>query len=632
MAFRGKRGDTLVNFAFIIGMLLIAIAVTVTLTRFSLFQSRQLETDYLLDFSENIKNTLEKAQSSPNDANFKISLEAPILYKLWVDKGRINLEFPQYTYKTQTLFFSSNTNIIGKNIENSGEILILKRGNTILITDEVTCDTSDPVCDPGCIVQQKCDSACYKDYLNDVCNPYCVDKNNDKIINEKDLDKVCDPDCYGYDMRGTYDPDCLLKNDNVCDPNTDNNPDNFCDNDCLNTNGVCDPDCSQYDADCPHQDNGACEVQRGEKCTNEPDCSCDDNLQTCKGICPGITIQPNGCVNIADMKQSGQDCMQQCQCAPGLVCDTYFGSNKCCPAGQYFDPAQNKCVPNVGDGYCKVAAPFGENCQNSTADCSCTTGGCCPQSSKKDAQGCVEATGIEGESCVCNSECASPLFCNGGACCPAGKEWDGDSCEVIYTYTVLFIQMGGNVPSLDSIAQTATDKWIQLTPLNQCPKRVRAIAETQKICNVDECNPGSAINGLINCANDWGYGGVYTRIVGVLPPPDNCITCLGGGCVGGYTFLYAEATGSVYSKVNFVATHEMGHTFGLCDEPYGIMQSASCPSGWAHPSTGYCCPNAPDGPCIMCSYTNPATGCHAGNTFAADDYAHLHNELDPYCQ
>ncbi|MEK6968360.1 MAG: hypothetical protein AABX51_07055 [Nanoarchaeota archaeon] len=634
MAFAGKKGDTLVNFAFIIGMLLIAVAVTITLTRFSLFQARQLETDALLDFSQNIKNTLEKAQSSPNDANFQIKLTYPLLYTLSVDKGRINLDFPQYTYKTQTLFFSSNTNIIGKKIENSGEILIIKRENTILITDEVSCDTTDEVCDPGCIIQQKCDPACYKDYLQDVCNPYCVDKNPDGIINEKDLDGICDPDCYGEDIRGTYDPDCLFKNDNICDPNTDSNPDNFCDTYCLNTNGVCDPDCSQYDADCPHQDNGVCEVKRGEKCSNDADCACDAITQVCKGICPQITIQPDGCINISDMKQEGIACTQQCQCAPGLVCDTFFGTNTCCPAGEYFDGSS--CVPNIGDLICNAKPTSGENCGNST-DCSCTGGkGCCPDSPRKDAQGCVLATGIEGDACVCDTECVSPLLCGGGACCPSGEEWDGDSCEVKYTYTILLIQLNGAVPNLQTAAENAKNIWTSISPLKQCPERVRAIAVTDKICNAPECD---ALDSLISCANSWGYGNEYTRIIGVLPPSKSFV-CQPG--IRGYTQIYFPAVVSIYSSLSFTGSHEMGHTFGLCDEGYGLspVSTSTCASGYVScggtkcscPVGSYCCPDSPEPNSLMCSANICGTACSSGQQFAPTSYAHLEKELLQYCQ
>ncbi len=645
MRVEGKRGDTLVNFAFIIGMLILSVVVTISLTRFSLFQSKQLETDALLDFSQNIKNTLEKTQSAPNDADFIVRLEAPLAYTLTVDRGTINLEFPQYRFQTQAIAFNSNTNVIGRKIQNSGLIYISKRGKTIIITDDTACDTTDRACDPGCIIAEKCDPACYKDYLSDVCSPYCVDSNPDSKIDEKDNDGICDPDCYGRDLRGgTYDPDCLVRDDGICDPNTDGNKDKFCDTDCLGTNGVCDADCTMYDPDCPHFGNKVCETNRGERCTNEPDCSCDENLKVCMSSCPAINVGPDGCVNKTSLFPKGAACVAQCQCNATLVCDTVFGTKHCCSPGEYFDTVQDKCVPNVGDGICKTAPPFGENCGNST-DCTCPTGGCCAASPRKDAQGCVQATSVEGEACSCDSECTTSLSCAKGACCPAGKEWDAAQNKCVYKvyYDIVYVPIG--IPAsrssvFESESDLGFDLFKQTTPFKECSdvnervrKHVITLTMAQQLGCATTCSNhcGDCISKGRQCvlrsqwANEYELFAVFTDVGG----PG------GGGCAGGIPFdgssqyLGYSRTGVADGGFgNQVFIHEAGHNLGLSHES-APQYNCICQNPPPHCS-GPCGANCPQNMNFETNYDKNwiMDYCSAFDRFSPSSYTFLKTNVD----
>lgn len=655
----GKRGDTLVNFAFIIGMLLLAAIVTIILTRFSLFQGKQLQTDVLLSFTGNIKNTIEKAQSSPNDADFIIRVDRPIQYRMTIGKGQLNLEFSQYKFNAKAISFAANTNIVGKTIENSGTIYVVKRGNTILITDSMKCDTTDNVCDPACIIEKKCDPACYQDYIKDVCNQYCVDANHDSKIDQKDLDGVCDPDCYGNDYRGTYDPDCLKNNDNVCDPNSDNNPDGFCDMDCLITNGVCDSDCSQSDADCPHSGNNICEVKRGERCINEADCACDAT-QTCLGACPGVQLTPNGCINNSNLFQEGAACTQQCQCAPGLLCDSHFGTYHCCPAGNYFDSAQDKCVPNVGDGVCKVQQPFGETCQNSTADCACNGGGCCPSSSRANPQGCVMATQNEGDACSCDSECVSPLACDvtNQKCCPAGKEWDTaqNKCVIKKKFRLLFLPMFYDTASestFKSNSDATYNFFIVKSPFQTCTapsEHVEEILAPVDMCRSAESSctgyvpypglPGlysalfsnACANAMMDCVDNSQFAGKYDKVLVINNDARNHWGPGSGGICGSAFNIPSPLSATDFPSPcpdpssQIEGGHENGHALGLY-HIVGNIGGMDCSGG------GACMgPNAADCNEPLASRVGDImTYCRINDHYGPAAYSYLKNVVfKPY--
>ncbi|MEM5829294.1 MAG: hypothetical protein QW040_00400 [Candidatus Aenigmatarchaeota archaeon] len=294
---------------------------------------------------------------------------------------------------------------------------------------------------------------------------------------------------------------------------------------------------------------------------------------------------------------------------------------------------------------------FGEFCADSLLCCS----GYCNQTSKKCEEApicpseriCVGAQEVKKDSL--GRECCpfeTPI-CTKGHCCPLDKpKWceapkEGKPrcmSEIEYndenvgckkaTFVILFVQMNTQVPNFNSLAQKCKNAWVSLTPLSKCPWNVEAIAIEDKICRADECN---AFEYLLKCVDKWGYGGKYTRIVGVKHGSSVC-------GVLGYTLKNYEIVVTTDSNIEEVCSHELGHTFGLCDEGYGNSLCPNCPSTICNTGrfgcsgVGHCCPNTPEQNSIMCSFDYCGRGCSYGNRFGQTSYAHLERELSNYCR
>ena len=266
----------------------------------------------------------------------------------------------------------------------------------------------------------------------------------------------------------------------------------------------------------------------------------------------------------------------------------------------------------------------------------------------------------EGEKCDCSGECREDLICDETKhCCPPGKIWTGNKCEFKYTFTLLFIQLNEKIDNFKEKAEIGKDTWIELTPLHQCPDSVRLIVVDDKICQVPDqhllcSDPITANNAflktnqaILDCVRKWGYNSIYTRVEGVVPGENVC--CVEGGCLGGYTGGYGYPLVSSEYKIKFVSSHEMGHTFGLCDESYGGGTCTgnlfnTCESKYCSPIGGgmgcepgpNCCPNKPEMESIMCPQNNICgrygTECTYAERFASTSYAHLEKELGEYCE
>ena len=134
------------------------------------------------------------------------------------------------------------------------------------------------------------------------------------------------------------------------------------------------------------------------------------------------------------------------------------------------------------------------------------------------------------------------------------------------------------------------------------------------------------------CAREHGYGNIYTRIVGIK---HGSYVCRPG--IGGYTQRYADVVVTIDAGIGLVCSHEMGHTFGLCDEGYGNSLCPHCDSGICAlggtlcEGSGPCCPNKPEKNSIMCSRDICGRGCTFGRRFAPSSYSHLEKELNKYC-
>jgi len=479
------------------------------------------------------------------------------------------------------------------------------------------CDILDEVCQPTCTYKKICDPACDDGEKHDItCNIACIDANNNGIditdMEARVAEKKCNPDCYGNVTNPfkAYDPGCVWKykeqHDDICDPNSNGVIDGVCDPDCIDTKSMCDFDCN------------------GTVYAGNPMALKDEKCFVCDETCNGWCSPACGKNAVEGMSGYDPDCRKEIE------------QNFWCS----------------GDGLCEDKK--GENCEKSD-DCKriCDEQSivCCPKSSDSDYAGCSATKDLsEGSACGCDSQCGKLKCDETKHCCPGGKTWNGTACELKYTFNFLFIQLNSQITNFKQKAESGKNLWVQITPLSRCPDKVRAIAD-DKVCSgipdqqalcdcfMYETNCGLAdqaytqtLQRIESCAKEWGYDGKYTRVEGVLPGTYVCTVQNGG--IQGYTNLYDTRLVSSEGSILGTSSHEMGHTYGLCDEPYGIERSSSCPNGWKAQGENYCCPNAPDGPCIMCSFTNPQTGCNAGSSFAQDDYRHLELELinrNKYC-
>ncbi len=426
-----QKGATLVQFVLLLALLVISVFVMLSLKKVFFWQAKNVETDVAEGIINTLSQEIERAQSYAQETSYRITIPYSAEYVANISSGKITLFFPERDVRVTKPFMIPNANVVDSTFSSSGVVYVYKLGRNIYVSNNLTCNKDDDKCDVGCIVEGVCDLKCYVDNTYDgVCNPFCVDRSGDGVINGRDIDAVCDPDCYNNEKQGFfYDPDCLKNGDNICDPDTHNSRDGFCDRDCLGTNGVCDPDCKEYDADCSHKNNGRCELELGENCLYYPsDCACSQGT-TCKAGCPlfpDTAFDEKGCVPDTLVKYEGDAASSGCECNGSLVLDF---TGHCCPENTYF--RGGRCVPFDNDGICNTTSPYfpAENCANS-GDCSCSGGEvCCPHSPTSAQNGCAAiqtGTGLNAL-CGCNEQCSTGK-CSNGHCCEKGYEWNGSQC------------------------------------------------------------------------------------------------------------------------------------------------------------------------------------------------------------
>ena len=417
-----KRAGTVTNFILIIGMLLIGVVVIVSLRKVTIYKAQDIETQVLNSIVLEISKIADKASIYPSDAVYELKIPYAEEYKARIRNEEITLEFTKRRKTLRAKLILPKIHVLDSEFSSSGTIYVYKRDNNLLITNDkldvkqnkltiqtiqknittktkvVKCE-EDGVCEEDCIIIKKCDPDCYSEERDGVCNKYCLDTNNDGVVDEKDSDGICDPDCYSNNYKDVYDWDCLASGDSICDPATNNIKDGICDLDCLITNGVCDPDCEYFDADCPTENNHRCDYKKGENCNRYPsECPCSKE-EECRPECKGLTNN-NGCVLKDNLKKNGEKCNRSCECESYNCIEGY-----CCNKGEHFVEEKGKCVNFLNDGVCDTNPPLFENCSISN-DCDCSKQGL-------------------GECCV---------GCEGAdekGCCPRGEERCGNKCKEI---------------------------------------------------------------------------------------------------------------------------------------------------------------------------------------------------------
>ncbi|MBD3204343.1 hypothetical protein GF327_08680 [Candidatus Woesearchaeota archaeon] len=330
-----KRGATVLNMIMVFGLMVIGVIAISSLRSVILSQAKVSEQEYYDDFAENILSVIEQIESYQNDVNLSVNLILNNDYIIEVSNNELILTTFNPDLKITKYYPAWNINVLPSKLESQGTIKFYLKNKNLLITDNKKCNLNDNICDPFCTIEDKCDDACYHEYENNICSLSCIDLNKDRTIDYNDIDGICDPDCYdSFRNGGIYDPDCVISDDNICEPDSHLVYDSICDSDCRGTNGVCDPDCGMDDIDCPHEKNGNCECDLGENCETSPeDCSCSEGF--CRYSCSFLTeyINKSGCVEKIYLRDKGDQCINSCECSRELFCDT---SGHCCPENMIY--------------------------------------------------------------------------------------------------------------------------------------------------------------------------------------------------------------------------------------------------------------------------------------------------------
>jgi hypothetical protein len=305
------------------------------------------------------------------------------------------------------------------------------------------------------------------------------------------------------------------------------------------------------------------------------------------------------------------------------------------------------------DSLTNITGSNNSSANASNPSCSLST---CPSTGGENSSLCNNTHNRnEGQICQCSGQCAANLLCdNTSHCCPSGQEWDTNlsQCSDTYSFYMVFIQLNGQISNFDQRAEQGKDAWVTISPLNQCPQRVKAIAITNRVCpgpdytnycRGDESVADAGFQALTNCEDTWPelepYRNLATRVIGVVPGSYLCSSRRGGEIRG-----YTSGAGGRYlvsseDSITLTTTHEMAHTFGLCDEGYGGGPCTSCNSTYCNVggtsctrNLGDCCPDKPEQNSIMCTEDICNTGCTYGPGFAPSSYNYLEAVLNKYCQ
>lgn len=211
-------------------------------------------------------------------------------------------------------------------------------------------------------------------------------------------------------------------------------------------------------------------------------------------------------------------------------------------------------------------------------------------------------------------------------------------------YIILAVQLNDEIEGFEQKTDEIANKWKEMTPLKDCPVNVKVlrlpdicnIPDQQGICGGDAATYYQTFYNILECASKSNYFGFYDRIVGFVK--GNSVCELNGGRVEGYTFGYAMPV-IVASQGNYleITIHELGHTYGLCDEGYGSGKDDRCESGYSMSGGDscdpgdVCCPNYPEENSIYCTWNKCNRECTYAFNFAPSSRMHLERELKKYC-
>ncbi len=312
-----------------------------------------------------------------------------------------------------------------------------------------------------------------------------------------------------------------------------------------------------------------CNKLIGENCLTSKtgDCSCDPN--ECCPSSPDADIR--GC-SVTKNIEKGKDCLCTSQCDIELECNPTFptfAKKACCDPGKGWDETDQTCKDLIcDDNYKCPGAPMdGGLGDNAWKDSNGNI--CCPYVNIDDTSGPV---------------------CSASHCCPTnlpkwcGKPLDGtesrcmgdtefnNECKVPVKLRILFVPVNWDSgwDNFDNAAQRQANEIIKNIPLSDCPEALETIpihndCRLSMICNCPD------LQTIEQCAR--ASGETYDYVVG-LEDSDVCGNTLGFSC----------GTGVVFSEtsVTLVATHELGHEWGLNDE---YVDACICGFGLVNPNS-----------------------------------------------
>ena len=215
-------------------------------------------------------------------------------------------------------------------------------------------------------------------------------------------------------------------------------------------------------------------------------------------------------------------------------------------------------------------------------------------------------------------------------------------------YVILVIQLNGEIDNIEQKMNDIGFYWKEKTPLKSCDANVKVVKlpnlcpvpNQAGICNGDATTYYETIYKIMECASESNYFGIYDRIVGFVRGDKVCEINVDGTVysVNGYSFGYGMPV-VVASEVNYaeISIHELGHTYGLCDEGYGSGPDTRCESGYSMSGGSscdagdVCCPNKPEENSIYCTSNICERGCSYSFNFAPSSYKHLEENFKKYC-
>jgi hypothetical protein len=192
-----------------------------------------------------------------------------------------------------------------------------------------------------------------------------------------------------------------------------------------------------------------------------------------------------------------------------------------------------------------------------------------------------------------------PELCSNGVM--DGNEDDVDCggscpnrCEPFYTY--LWIPLGNwsSQEEFESKAEPRADFFMEISPLQDCKNRVENIYVpinwTEENCPyIFDENWGSVLKGYVEqCADTYSSifeSSNYEKIIG-FSSEHLCFNCFGVTKINN-RYVYAETKFESIEHLEIVS-HELGHTYGSCDEAhFGDL------SGWDYQNSAwfFSCPN-----------------------------------------